>query len=431
MSTEKREQIGTVSILTALFIIIAGSWFYKPLQEITAVYATLITALALGIAFLCYVDLKKAFREPAFYLMLFADVLTLVNLFVVDSGKGALLTVVDLLLVLFLIDKVVVGRVQILVVCAVELAFFFYWTLTPKGYYQGFNINYGGLVLLTGLLFGMILLEMLKQEHRYDYVWIGQIVLMCIGCRVTYVAYRDLFLFYLVYAAATLFMILKRKEQQKYFWILQATLLILGFEIISYYLSRCALIGALAFVVLILIPGKFWMNTVGKVCFAVISFGLTIGTVLFSVLLVWLGGMRETLNIKILYKDIFSGREEVWGELWGEYLRHPITGMGSSYTLHVTNLEGTFEVHNGLLDILFVHGPIVFVIVLCFLLPLLLKLREQMASDAVSRFAAAGIFAMLMTSFFENYFIVPPFMLLFMLLFTLVNKRRRETAESS
>ena len=425
MSQEKREKIGTISVLTALFIIIAGSWFYKPLQEITAIYATLITAVALGIAFLCYVDLKHIFREPAFYLMVFADVLTLVNLFVIDSGKGALLTVVDLLLVLYLAERLILSKLQVWIISAVELAFFFYWTLTPKGYYQGFNINYGGLVLLTGLVFGMLLLEMLKQEDKYPYLWIGQIVLTLIGCRVTYVAYKDIFILYGIYIALTIFILIKRKELQKYFWVIQATLMILGFEIISYYLSRCALVGALVFTVLILIPQKFWKNTVGKVFYWIITYGLTIGTVLFSLLMVWLGSMRDTLNFKLLYKDIFSGREEVWGELWGEYRRHPITGMGSSYQLHVDNLEGTFEVHNGLLDILFVHGLIVFIIALCFLISLLLRQREQMISDVISKFAMAGVFAMLTTSFFENNFIDPPFMILFMLLFGVIGMRRK------
>ncbi len=425
MNQEKRERIGTISVLTALFIIIAGSWFYKPLQEVTAVYGTLITGVALGIAFLCYVDLKQIFREPAFYLMLFADVLTLVNLFVVDSRKGALLTVVDLLLVLYLAGRLIVSKRQVWLIGTVELAFFFYWTLTPKGYYQGFNINYGGLVLLTGLLFGMLLLEMCRQEERYSYLWIGQLVLLLAGCRVTYVAYRDFVLLYAVYAALTVFLLLKRKEQRKYFWVVQVTLMLLGFEIISYYLSRCAMIGAFVFTILMLIPRKFWKHAVGKVFYWIMTLGLTVGTVFFSLLLVWLGGMRDTLNVKILYKDIFSGREEVWGEIWGEYLRHPITGIGSSYKLHVVNLEGTFEVHNGLLDILFVHGPIVFIVVLCFLIPLLLRQREQIAADAVSRCAMAGVFAMLATSFFENYFIVPPFLLLFMLFFAVIGMCRK------
>ena len=424
MSQEKRQKTGTICILTALAVMIAGSWFYKPLQEITAVYATLITGAALGAAFLCYVDLKKIFREPAFYLMVFADVLTLVNLFVVDSAKGALLTVVDLLLVLYLADKLVMSRRQVWLLAIVELAFFLYWTLTPKGYYQGFNINYGGLVLLTGLLFGLLLLEMLKEEQADRYLWIAQIVFALTGCQVTYVAYKEQYLLYIVYVLLTAGLLFKRREMRKYAWIVQATLLFLGFEIISYYLSRCALIGALVFTVLILIPRDFWKKTVGKVFYVIMTLGLTVGTVLFSVLLVWLGSMKETLNVKILYKDIFSGREDVWGELWGEYLRHPMTGIGSSYKLHADGLEGTFEVHNGLLDILFVHGAVVFLIVLCFLIPLLLRQRERMASDAVAKFAMAGVFAILTTSFFENFFIVPPFLLLFMLLFTIIKGRQ-------
>ena len=424
MSQEKRQKIGTISVLIALTVMIMGSWIYKPLQEITAVYATLITGAALGAAFLCYSDFKRVLHDPAFYLMVFADVLTLINLFAVDSAKGALLTVVDLLLVLYLADQLMLTRRQVWLVGIVELAFFLYWTLTPKGYYQGFNINYGGLVLLTGMLFGMLLLEMLREEQANRYLWVAQIIFTLTGCRVTYVAYREQYLLYIIYVLLTAGLLLNRKEMQKYSWIVQATLLVLGFEIISYYLSRCALIGALVFTVLILIPQDFWKKTVGKVFYFIMTLGLTAGTVLFSVLLVWLGGMRETLNVKILYKDIFSGREDVWGELWEEYLRHPLTGMGSSYQLHADGLEGTFEVHNGLLDILFVHGVIIFLIVLCFLIPLLLRQREMMASDAVAKYAVAGVFAILTTSFFENFFIVPPFLLLFMLLFTIIKGRQ-------
>ncbi len=378
MSEEKKRKIGNISILVVLFLIIAMSWVKHSVYEATTPYGTLLTGAALGIAFLCYVDLKKAFRDPFFYLMILADMLTLINLFVIHSDKGALLTVVDLLLVMYLASKITINRKQMLTVCVVELFFFFYWTVTPKGYYQGFNINYGGLVLLTGLMFGMILIEKIKQEKKWNYMWIVQCVLMLIG-----------------------------------------------FKIISYYLSRCALIGAAVFTILILIPKKFWVKTAGKVFFYIMSIGVTIGTIPFSVFLVWLGTMREQIDTKILYKSILSGREEVWAELWGVFLKSPITGIGSSYKLHVVDLEGTFEVHSGLLDILFVHGPVVFIIVLCFLLPLLLKLRESMAQSEISKYAGATVFAMLATSFFENYFIVPPFLLLFLLLFTIVSMQNQ------
>lgn len=408
----------------------AGSWFYQPLQVMVAPYGTLLSGVALGIAFLCCTDYKKVFRDPFFYLMVFADILTVINLFVLNSGKGALLTVVDLLLVIYLANKVMISKLQMFALSTIELLFFFYWTLTPKGYYQGFNINYGGLVLLTGLLFGMLLTEALKQEDKCKFAWCWQIVLMLIGCRVTYVAYKDMYWLYGVYAVITLFVLLKYKEGRKYFWLLQMTLMILGFEIISYYLSRCALIGAVVFVILIMIPKKFWINRVGRVFYGIVSIGLTLGTVFFSFLLTWIAQMRETLNFKFLYKDIFSGREEVWAELWGVFLKQPFTGIGSSYTLHVPELEGTFEVHSGLLDILFVHGVIVFAITLCMLLWQLLRLRMHMAEDTVSKYAVSAIFAMLATSFFENYFIVPPFLLLFLLLFMIVNLRMNSKHES-
>ncbi len=427
MKEEKRKQIGTWSILTALFLMMAGSWFYQPLQVVVAPYGTLLSAAALGVAFLCYCDYGKVLRDPLFYIMVLTDVLTVINLFVIDSNKGALLTVVDLLLVIYLADRIMISRRQMLLIGTLELFFFLYWTLTPKGYYQGFNINYGGLVLLTGLLFGVLLAETLKQENKVKFAWVWQIVLMMIGCRVTYVAYKDLYVLYGVYVVLTIFVLFKRKNWHKYDWLMQATLLFLGFEIISYYLSRCALIGAIVFVVLLLIPKGFWSKKIGKIFYGVMSFGLTLGSVVFSLLMVWLAKMRDSLNFKFLYKDIFSGREEVWGELWGVFAKKPFTGIGSSYTLHVPELEGTFEVHSGLLDILFVHGIIVFLVVLCFLLKQLFRLRTQMAEDTISKYAISAIFAMLATSFFENYFIVPPFLLLFLLLFTVVNLRRSTT----
>lgn len=424
MQEEKKKQIGTLSILAALFLMMAGSWFYQPLQVVTAQYGTLLSGVALGVAFICCSDLKKIFYDPVCYLMLFAEILTVINLFVIDSDKGALLTVADLLLVIYLADRVVISKRQMLLIGVLELFFFFYWTLTPKGYYQGFNINYGGLVLLTGLLFGMLFIQTWEQKEKYQYALLTQIVLVLIGCRVTYVAYSKMYWLYGVYIVMSLPLFIKHKKQNKCLWILQATLMVLGLEIISYYLSRCALIGAIVFMAFILIPQKFWKSAAGKVFYGVVCFGLTFGTVVFSLFLMWLAKRRDILNFQFLYKDIFSGREEVWAELWGVFMKQPFTGIGSSYTLHVSGLEGTFEVHSGLLDILFVHGSVVFVIILCLLLLQLFRLRKHMADNITAKYAVSAIFAMLATSFFENYFIVPPFLLLFLLLFAVANKSR-------
>ena len=141
-------------------------------------------------------------------------------------------------------------------------------------------------------------------------------MLMLIGCRVTYVAYKDIIGYMVFMRSITLFVLLRYKEVRKYFWLLQMTLMILGFEIISYYLSRCALIGAVVFVILIMIPKKFWINRVGRVFYGIVSIGLTLGTVFFSFLLTWIAQMRETLNFKFFIK-IFSRVEKRCGQNFG------------------------------------------------------------------------------------------------------------------
>ncbi len=84
-------------------------------------------------------------------------------------------------------------------------------------------------------------------------------------------------------------------------------------------------------------------------------------------------------------------------------------------------MEGLFEVHSGLLDILIVHGLIVFIIVCMFLIFRLFGIREIITESYAGRPAMAGIFAMLFTAFMENYIIVAPFSLMFLFLFAFIN----------
>ncbi len=86
-------------------------------------------------------------------------------------------------------------------------------------------------------------------------------------------------------------------------------------------------------------------------------------------------------------------------------------------------MDGMLEVHNGLLDILIIHGLAVFIAACCFLLYRLFGIRKIAAADPVAKCAMAGIMTMLLTSFLENYVIVPPFSLLFLFLFAIINNR--------
>ena len=144
-----------------------------------------------------------------------------------------------------------------------------------------------------------------------------------------------------------------------------------------------------------------------------------------SAVYVWLDRVKDVFRIRIFYKDILSGREEVWSELWSAYLQRPLTGIGSAYEMQVDFMRGAFEVHSGMLDLLFVHGIAVFIAACTFLFFRLLKLRATVAADTVGKNIFAAMAAILVTSFFENFVIVPPFSLLFLLLFALMNGRIR------
>ena len=157
-----------------------------------------------------------------------------------------------------------------------------------------------------------------------------------------------------------------------------------------------------------MIPSKIWKS---KVFYTFVTLCATVGAIAISGLYVLLGPVMRRTGIRVFYKDIISGRDEIWADLWQAYLKMPITGIGSSYKINVDWMGGMFEVHNGLLDILIVHGIVVFAVVVFILIQRLLKLRENVAKNIVARSAFAAVSSILAASFMENFFIVPPFLL--------------------
>ena len=181
-----------------------------------------------------------------------------------------------------------------------------------------------------------------------------------------------------------------------------------GYNIIAWYRARCALLGLVVFAILMLIPMKLWKN---KVFYTLLVISTTLGAIAVSLLYVWLGKYASGFDVQIFYKDIISGRDAIWSDLWGAFMKMPLTGIGSSYRINVDWMGGMFEVHNGLLDILIVHGVIVFAVTAFMLIQRLLKVREAAGGNIVAKSAMAAVFAILAASFMENFFIVPPFLL--------------------
>lgn len=375
--SDKRIKVGNAAILASVFVLTTLEWHFYTWYQAVAPYGTLISTLGLLIALFCYVDIKEMIKDPAFLLMAGADAVALINLFIIGSGKGAFLTAADFLLILYLANKIRLPHKWVIISACYIGFFFIYWTVDVKGYFKGYNTNYGGLILISGFVFAIFVLEYLRY-YLYE---------------------------------------VKGKEKAK--WLILVTLYFFawGYNIIAWYRSRCALLGLVAFAVLMIIPLKVWKN---KVFYLLVTLAATVGSVLFTILYVWLGYMKDTFRVRIFYKDIISGREEIWSELWEAFLKQPVTGIGSSYEMKLDWLGGLFEVHNGLLDILIVHGIAVFAVTIVFIIKRLLELHEASCLSHLKKCAMAGVFALMFPAFMENFIIVPPFSLILLILISIV-----------
>ena len=377
--SDKRILIGNISLMLLIIIITTAYWHFYSWYSETAAYGTLIGAVFLTVTLFCYVDIKEMLHDKWFILMAVADCVAFINLFLVGSSFGAVLTVFDLLLAIYMSDKITLLKWQKLVICVYTAFFFYYWTIDVKGYFKGYNTNYGGLVLITGFIFAMYSLEYLRR----------------------------------------VILINKPKPLTGICFAFEIFMFAWGYNIIAWYRSRCALLGLCVFLVLMLLPERWFYNSI---VYRLLVYGTTVGSVVFTLLYVWLGSMKDTFTLRIFYKDIISGREEIWSELWGAYIQKPITGIGSSYEMKLDWLNGLFEVHNGILDILIVHGVFVFAVAIVLIITHFLHPYKSQNKGALNKTAMAGVFAMMLPAFMENYIIVPPFTYLLVVLLNMAGE---------
>lgn len=386
-----RQAIGNWFIIAGILIITTLEWHFFDWYQSFTKYGTLITFVALVGAFFCYVDIKDAIKDKFVWLMGITDVIALVNLFIIKSNKGCILIIADFMLILYLADKVTFSYKESLVVLCYVAFFFIYWTVDVKGYFKGYNTNYGGLILITGFACLMILMQLLHEKKVEEYGrFIGEF---------GKAEGRRSFL-----------------KRNWWFPIVHIFLIALAFNIISWYRSRTALMGLLVLLAILFIPSKIIMN---KMVYSEACVLATVGSVAFSGLYILLGGLNRGEGIQLFYKDVISGRNEIWGELWYAFLEKPITGIGSSYEMKLDYMSGMLEAHSAMMDILVIHGIIVFVLLCGFLLYRLIKIRERLSVSRTGKAVFAAIICMLVTGFFENFYIVQPFSLILLSLFTI------------
>ncbi|MBR2187223.1 MAG: hypothetical protein IJ857_07780 [Lachnospiraceae bacterium] len=346
--------------LILMMLFMAGAFIHQKLYALTAPFGTLLMFIGLSVILFLYTGQnreKVLKKDRVLLLCIVAVIITPVNLFILGSGKGAALIVFDLVLIFFLILRGfrVSGRIKRGMALAGSLLMLLWYPVVRWDY--GFNMV--GLAFLILLIFGEILLEYVKNDLGMEYLKYVQVL-----------------------------------------FFITSVLLAICYQARSAALSM-AVFGAFYLLTPVIINKRAIYNA------CIIFF--TLGSILFTLFYSFLG--MTGWNGRLLYKDLLSGRELIWQELWREFLKKPVTGIGSSYVMKNFFM---FEVHNGLFDILTVHGIAVFIAVVILLIMTLSSLfSRDLEFCPDKRLALTGIYTLLFASFFENGFITTPYSTVF------------------
>lgn len=329
--------------------------------------APLIMFGALGLLFLNNVSVPDLLRrkDREFFLMAGGVVLSLINLFLVRSRLGAFLTIADFFLVLYLADKLHFDRIQFGVIVSVCFFIWFYWQFINNDIYSSsrFNTNTPPIFMLAFFCVFICYFFGLLSERGKMPGWGYHLI-------------------------AVLFVLLLGKRAMDF---------------------RCrGVLAALA----------AWLFTYFFLPKHKRTFPLVIGvSLLFAVVYVLLWKSGSVDGIMVFGKRFASGRDRIWYEFFRAFIHHPITGIGSDFDVMLPDLPERLRIaHNALLDLLFVHGIPVFLLVLYLMYK---RTREMIAvsSGPVKAACLASVYASLAIGTFENIYILSPYNMLFMMIF--------------
>lgn len=354
-------------VYCALFTyLIASSFINQDIYAFTVRYASLVIFLVLGALALPYLKEDIANKNADLILAVLTVFFSAVCAVLSGSGYGAVLIPSDLALICYMSGHLrLSGRAAAYLSFAGACPVILWYSHVRWSY----NFNMAGFAFMLMAFFGMLLMETFGQD---DLVYI------------------------------------KNKS------FIQRVIFLTGFILSMLYHSRTAMFGMAVFA--LVYPLMSFMSTKRALC-RFLFFLAVPGSVLFTALYIRLAAVFG--NMTLLYKDVFSGRQEIWKELWGAFYGSPIAGIGSSYKLRSFEI---FEVHNGMFDILAVHGVIVFILVTVMLWRAFERISKEIDIPENSlhkiekgrRTAIAAAFAMMFTSYFENFFTVPPYSIIFM-----------------
>lgn len=349
-----RDVVNTL-LLLCLFVFYTLTFFVPKFYGMTEKYVGLFVFVILALLALVNINPIAKFKEKDKYFIALSltVILTGVNILLVNSGFGCFFVMVNFALVWYLSSEMPFKRWQ------------FY-------------------------LFGILYALMLIYWFAFVYTWMFAdytSFAMNTNTAATFTVFSMLFVF-------VFFTELYRRHAA--FGLLIAIALVKSFQIALYHRSRGAFIMLGAFMVLwFLMPRKLWDK---KGFFGSLCVFATLGSLAFVAFYIWLGTKGVNFRMPFFYKNIFSGREQIWLEFWNLFKEKPLTGIGTNVTI-TSFFE--FNVHNAMYNILVIHGLIVFVLSLYLMYGMFQKGFGKLSERPVGRCAMAAVIAVCIESFFD------------------------------
>lgn len=381
-----RKKIANIVLIVSLFCLMMANWNVYRLYQIMESLNAKIAAVVLVAVLLLVCDVKDLIKDKLFYLVVVINIIAVINLFILKTGFYEIFPIFDLTLALYLSQKIKFSKVEMLITSVMIGAFFFYWTFDVKGYFKGYSINYGGLVLIAGFIFVIYLIEYL----------------------------RSLILKYSGENKAVLFI-------KKYPYIVTAVeifMFLWGYNIISWYRSRTAFFALIAFAVMLVIPRKFISN---KVVFPIFVLLVIAGGFIFPFIYVYIGNHVNAIDYQMFYKSLIDSRYPVWKDLYNIYMNYKMTGLGTIYTANEIYRPGLLDTMNAYINLIVVYGPFVCVGTVALLFIKINALRERVSNNHFSKIAFAGLATVLVASYAESMFMVVPFLMIFMNIISMID----------
>lgn len=378
MTVNKKTTIGNYIFLAGIFVLFmlnlnVYEWYVSMSHVNYVVAAILMTVL-----FICNVDFKSLIKDKLFILLVVTNVMSAIFIILNKCINAAALTIYIFLMGLYLYDKIKFTIKQVVVFLLFVGAFFIYWTIDIKGYFKGYSINFGGIVLVVGFVCLITLLEMAK----YCLVNINE-------------------------ESSTKSVLSFLAKYPYYITLIEAGLFLIGYKIIAYYQVRTGVMVLTLFALLLLIPKKLLYKGPVKVVLVVSSLLLV---VVFPILYIYIAKSGIYEGVEVFYRPLIGSRFENYGALYGLIKSNLIKGIGSiSVAEGTTFREGFVDCTNALLQVATVYGVIVAVLAFIMLGYVLIKQAGKIKNNPYLATLFISAIVLVCASASENLILNPIF----------------------